>query len=216
MLNLNKKIKVAVLIGQGGRLPAIYQCLKRYKHANLVLVVSDREPSKGVRLAEKWGIESFSYSLKKWLKQGKSRAAFNKELARQLVKRKIDLVIMAGWDLVLSNEFLKRFPWRVMNIHPSLCPAFPGLNAEKQALDYGVKYTGCTLHFVPDEGIDTGPIIAQSVVKIEDEETVKSLQDKIHPLEEKLICRGIKAFAEGRIRIKNRKILIKRKKQLKI
>lgn len=204
---IKKKIKLAVLIGRGGRLPAIYKCIKRDPLVGLVLVVSHKRESFGIEPAKKWGIESFYFRLADWKKKKRSRKAYERELAKILKKRKIDLIVMAGWDLVMSGEFLKHFPNRVMNIHPALCPAFPGVEAEKRALDYGVKYTGCTLHFV-DEGVDTGPIILQRVIEVKPNDTVESLQKKIHPKEEEILCQGIKLFARKKLKIKGRKIEI--------
>ena len=201
-------VKLAVLIGKGGRLPAIYRCLKKDPLVNLVLVISHKKEAAGINLAKKWGIRSFYFRLSNWKGQGKSRKSYDLELAKILKQREINLIIMAGWDLLMSGDFLKQFPNQVINIHPSLCPAFPGMEAEKQALDCGVKYTGCTLHFV-DEGIDTGPIILQKVVEIKPDDTVRSLQKRIHQKEEEILCQGIKLFARGKLKIKGRKVIIK-------
>ena len=202
-----KKLNVAVLIGKGGRLPAIYKCCKRDPKVSLVLVVSHKKQSPGVEMAKKWGIEGFYFRLSDWLKKGKNREGYNQELARILRQKNVDLVVMAGWDIVMDKNFLKEFPYKVINIHPALCPAFPGLEAEKQALEYGVKITGCTLHFV-DEGVDTGPIIFQEAVKVEPDDTVENLQKKIHKKEEKILCKAIKLFAENKIKVKGRKVWI--------
>jgi len=202
-----KKIKICALIGRGGRLPAIYNCVKDYPLAELALVVSHKKESPGIEWAKEQGIEAFYFRLSDWKAQGKDRLAFDDELGKMLKERGIDLVVMAGWDLVVSKEFLKYFPYAVINIHPALSPAFPGLDAPKQALEYGVKITGCTLHFV-DEGVDTGPIIFQRAVKIEDNDTLESLEEKIHQQEEEILCEGMRAFAEGRIKINGRKVTI--------
>jgi len=198
------KIRPAVLIGRGGRLPAIYRCLKKAPLADLILVISHKKEAPGVELAKQWGIEGFYFRLSGW----KNRKEYERELAKILKKRKINLIVMAGWDLVMSGDFLKQFPNQVINIHPSILPAFPGMEAEKQALDCGVKYTGCTLHFV-NKGIDTGPIIFQRVVEIKSTDTVESLQKKIHKKEEEILCQGIKLFARGKLKIKGRKVIIK-------
>lgn len=202
----NKKTRLALLIGLGGRLSSVYQCTKDNSLVDLVLVVSHKKESPGIDWAKERGIESIYFRLSDWQITGKDRKEYNLELAKILKQKKIDLVVMAGWDLILSNEFLKEFLWAVMNIHPSLCPAFPGLDSEKQALDYGVKYTGATLHFVPDEGIDTGPIILQRVVPVEPNETIETLQDKIHKEEDKMLCEGINLFAKGRLKVDGRKV----------
>lgn len=199
-----KKIKLAVLIGNGGRLPAIYKCVKKDPFVDLVLVVSHKKESMGVGLAKKWGIESFLFRLS----QFESRPHYEMALATALEERKIDLLVLAGWDLIMSGEFLKHFPNKVINIHPALCPAFPGSDAERQALDYGAKYAGCTLHFV-DEGVDTGAIILQRAVEVKSEDTVESLQKRIHKKEEEILCKGIKLFVRGKLKIEGRKVLIK-------
>ncbi|OGZ33514.1 MAG: phosphoribosylglycinamide formyltransferase [Candidatus Portnoybacteria bacterium RIFCSPLOWO2_12_FULL_39_9] len=205
----NKKIRLALLIGRGGRLAAVYERAKNNPLVDLVLVVSHKKESPGIDWAKERGLEAIYFRLNDWQAAGQDRKSYNLELAKILKQRKINLVVMAGWDLIMSNEFLKEFPGAVMNIHPSLCPAFPGLDSEKQALDYGVKYTGATLHFVPDDGVDTGPIILQRVVPIEPNETVETLQEKIHQEENEILCQGIKLFAEGKLKIEGRKVIIK-------
>lgn len=199
-----KKTKLALLIGRGGRLKAIYDFCQKSPLVDLVLVISHKKISPGIAWAKKRGIEAFYFRLSDWQK---SREEYNLALAKKIKEHQIDLIVMAGWDLIVSKEFLKQFPNQVMNIHPSLCPSFPGLDSEKQALDYGVKITGCTLHFV-DPGVDTGPIILQEPVKIEPDETVETLQGKIHQKEEKIICQGIKLFSQGKLKIKGRKVEI--------
>ena len=200
-------IKIAILIGKGGRLENVYRCCKGEPKAELALVISHKKESPGVETAGKWGIESFYFRLSDWKEKGRSREDYNKELAGKLKERDIDLVILAGWDIVLGKNFLGEFSRRVINIHPALSPAFPGLESEKQALDYGVKITGCTLHFV-DEGVDTGPIIFQEAVEVKNEETVESLAKKIHQAEDKLLCSAIKLFAQGKIKVEGREVKI--------
>jgi len=204
----NKKYKICALIGNGGRLKAIAQCCQNHSQADLVLAVSHKKESAGLLWAKGQGMEAISFRLSDWKAQGKERKDFDRELARILKERGIDLVVMAGWDLILSNVFLKEFPNAVINIHPSLCPSFPGLEAPKQALEYGAKITGCTLHFVPDEGVDTGPVIFQRAVELNNSDTLKSLEDKIHEQEEELLCEGIGAWVEGRIKVEGRIVKI--------
>jgi len=204
----DKKYKIAALIGRGGRLKAIAECCKNNPLADLFLVISHKKESPGVQWAKEQGIEAFYFRLSDWKAQGKDRKEFDVELAKILKERGIDLVVMAGWDLILSSGFLKEFPNAVINIHPSLCPAFPGLEAPKQAMEYGSKITGCTLHFVPDEGVDTGPVIFQRVVEIKEGDTLESLEEKIHQQEEEILCEGISAWVEGLIKIEGRKVII--------
>jgi len=205
-----KKYKIAVLIGKGGRLKAIYECVRDHPQADLVLVVSHKKESPGVEWAKEKGIEAFYFRLSDWKSQGKERKDFDIELAKMLKDRNIDLVVMAGWDLILSNGFLKDFPNAVINIHPSLCPAFPGLEAPKQAMEYGEKITGCTLHFVPDEGVDSGPVILQRAVEIKNDDTLERLEEKIHQKEEEILCEGIKAWLEGRLKVEGRRVKIRK------
>ncbi len=201
------KCQIAVLIGRGGRLKAIYECCKNHPCAELKVVISHKKESPGIDWAKQQGIETFYFRLSDWKAQGKDRQSFDEELAKMLKERGVNLVVMAGWDLIVSNAFLKYFPHAVINIHPSLCPAFPGLDAPKQALDYGVKITGCTLHFV-DEGVDTGPIIFQRAVEVKNDETLESLEEKIHQQEEEILCEGIKAVIENRIKVEGHRVEI--------
>lgn len=210
---MKNKFNIAVLIGKGGRLRSIYNCVKKIPNAEIVLVVSDKINSAGIDWAKKQKVEAFCLPLKKWLSDNpdKNRKDYNLKLVALLKNKKVNFVVLAGWDVILYKEFLENFPNQVINIHPSLCPAFGGMEAEKQALEYGVKYTGCTLHFV-DEGVDTGPIILQEVVKIEDGDTLKTLQKKIHKKEEKILKEGIKAICKNRLILKGRRVIIKNRK----
>jgi phosphoribosylglycinamide formyltransferase-1 len=124
----------------------------------------------------------------------------------QLAEAEVDLIVLAGFMRILKGEFLKAFANRVVNIHPSLLPAFPGLEAWKQALDHGVKVTGCTVHFV-DQGVDSGPIIAQQTVAVVENDTPETLHARIQEAERELYPRAIGALAEGRIAVKGRQTL---------
>lgn len=210
MAKIFKKIRLAALIGRGGRLAAIYECAKKNSLIDLALAMSHKKESPGIDAAKKFGIESFYFRLSDWKVNGGSRESYDIELAKILNQTKIDLVIMAGWDLILGNEFFKNFLGQVMNIHPSLCPAFPGVESWKQAFNYGVRYTGATLHFVVDAGVDSGPIILQEVVRVEAGNTVEILEKRIHAEEEKMICEGINLFAKGKLKIMGRKVVIKK------
>jgi len=120
----------------------------------------------------------------------------------------VELVVLAGFMRVLTPVFLRAFPGRVMNIHPALLPAFPGTHGQKQAWEYGVKFTGCTVHFV-DEGVDTGPIIIQAVVPVYDDDTVETLSARILKKEHQIYPRAIALYAEGKLEIRGRKVIIK-------
>ena len=208
-LQSGKKLKVAVLIGRGGRLKALYENCQKMKTAEIVVVVSHKDESPGIDWARQMGIPAFYFRWTDFRKSNPNRRAFDAELAKKLKKFHPDLIVMAGWDLIIHNELIRKFPMKIINVHPSLCPAFPGLDAEKQALDYGVKYTGCTVHFVPDEGVDTGPIILQEVVKIEPKETLESLQEKIHQEEDLILAKAVRLISQNKLKVVGRKVHIK-------
>lgn len=200
-------LKLVILIGRGGRLKALSGFCQKSKLAEIKAVASHKKDSSGVKWAKKQGIDSFYFSWRDFKKKGGDRRNFDRELANKLEKYQPDLIVMAGWDLIIHQELIKKFPNKIINLHPSLCPAFAGMEAEKQALDYGVKYTGCTVHFVIDEGVDTGPIILQDVVKISPNETKRTLQQKIHQKEDKILAQAIKLIALNKIKISGRKVV---------
>ena len=136
------------------------------------------------------------------------RENFDEELVKILKGYQVDLVVLAGFMRVLTPTFLRAFPGRVMNIHPALLPSFPGLGVRQKAIDYGVRFSGCTVHFV-DEGVDTGPIIIQAVVPVYPEDTEDLLKERILSLEHKIYPEAIELFAQGRLSIKGRKVFIK-------
>lgn len=220
----NKKMQIAVLIGNGGRLPAILECVERLRgKAEVRLVISYKKESPGVELAKEKGIESFCMSWAEWKKakprselgstngEGKNRQEFCRELAKIIRERSIDLVVMAGWDVILSKEYFEGFSGKTMNIHPALLPAFAGFHGsevQREVLRSGVKETGATLHFVVDDGVDTGPIILQEKVPVEEGDTVESLETKIHEKEDEMLCRAIVLFAGGQLRLEGRRVVI--------
>ena len=144
------------------------------------------------------------------LKNGdfKNKEEFDLELISILESKCVDLVILAGFMRIITPNLLKAFPQKIMNIHPALLPSFPGIHGQKLALDYGVKLSGCTVHFV-DEGVDTGPIIIQSAVQVFDDDTEETLAERILKEEHKIYPQAIQLFSEGKIEIKVRKVRIK-------
>lgn len=136
------------------------------------------------------------------------RENYDREMIAILESFGVELVVMAGFMRILSPVFFRAFPRRIMNIHPALLPAFPGLHVQQKAVEYGVKFAGCTVHFA-DEGIDTGPIIIQSVVPVYEEDTAESLAARILKQEHRIYPQAIQYFAEGRIVIEGRRVLIK-------
>lgn len=168
------------------------QIFKGKLKVNPVLVFSDQPAAKGLELAKSYGLETHSFSPKDFSNRNDYEAA----LAELLKEKSIDWVIAAGYMRILKAPILNTFPDRVLNIHPSLLPAFTGLKAQKQALDYGVRYTGCTVHLV-DAGMDTGPIITQTIVSINPDDTEQTLSRRILKAEHDTYWRAIKSVIAG-------------------
>ena len=137
-----------------------------------------------------------------------SREEYDQKLVDALKAHDVELVVLAGFMRVLSPLFLRAFPTRIMNIHPALLPSFPGTHGQKKAFDYGVKFSGCTVHFA-DEGIDTGPIIIQAVVPVYDSDTEDTLSQRILKEEHRIYPKAIKLYAEGKLQVEGRKVRIK-------
>jgi len=136
------------------------------------------------------------------------REDFEQSLLDVLSRHNVQVVVLAGFMRILTNHFVSAFPLRIINTHPALCPAFPGIHAPQQALDYGVRITGCTVHFV-DEKVDTGPIIFQEAVGVLPTDTVTSLHDRIRACEHRLLPRALQALAAGRITVRDRRVSIR-------
>jgi phosphoribosylglycinamide formyltransferase-1 len=203
-------INLGILIsGRGSNMEAILKSIKKGKvPIKPAVVISNKPDARGIKIAQKLGIkteiiESAGITGANWEYDSKIVAV----LEKYGVTPRNGLVCLAGFMRILSPEFIRHFKGKIMNIHPAILPSFPGLHSQKQAVDYGVKYSGCTVHFV-DEGVDTGPIILQSIVKVKDGDTEKSLSEKILSKEHKIYPKAVKLFAEGRIKIKGRKSAI--------
>lgn len=204
-------------------MPNLYEKLRNNPDIKFEVVISHKKEAPGIDFAKENGIEAFYFRLTDWYREktGKGmtellagekhalRKSYMSSLADQLKDRGVGLVFMTGWDLIMLNDFLTRFPGRVMNVHPSLLPSFPGENGWVQALDYGVKVAGATVHFVLDEGMDTGPIILQKCVEVEENETADSLRQKLNVVEDELGPRAIELFAKDRLQIQGRRVVIK-------
>jgi phosphoribosylglycinamide formyltransferase 1 len=171
--------------------------------ARLAVVVSDRETAPALDRARRHGAPAVFLNPK----DVEDRAAYDAALARVLRDHSVDLVCLAGFMRLLGPTFLEAFPGRVLNIHPSLLPAFPGLGAQRQALAHGVKISGATVHFV-DEGVDSGPIIAQEAVPVRSGDTEQTLSDRILEVEHRIYPLAIRLFAEGRLQIEGRRVHI--------
>ena len=192
-----------LLSGRGSNFLAIAANVQAGKiPARIAVVISNREDSPGLARAQEMGLTTCFIPSK-----GKSREEFDREVVAILKEHKVDLVCLAGFMRILSQHFIREFPLRVLNIHPALLPAFPGEDAQRQALEYGTKYSGCTVHFV-DEGVDTGPIVCQAVVPVLDEDTPETLAARILKEEHRIYTEAICRVLEGRIRVKGRRVLL--------
>jgi phosphoribosylglycinamide formyltransferase 1 len=190
--------------GRGTNLQAILDaCAGPRFPARVAVVVSDRERAPALERARAAGVEAL------WLnaKDVADREAFDTALVHELDARGVGLVCQAGWMRILSTVFLRAFGGRAMNIHPSLLPAFPGLHPHRQALAYGVKVSGATVHFT-DEGVDTGPIIVQAAVPVEPGDTEETLAARVLTVEHRLYPEAIRLFAEGWLRIVGRTVIV--------
>jgi len=188
---------------------SILKSIKRKKiPINPSIIISNKSDAKGLKIAQKMGIKTEVIESKNF--KG-SRLEYDKKIISTLEKYgvtpKNGLVCLAGFMRIISPEFVKKYKNRIINIHPALLPSFPGLDVQKQAIDYGVKYSGCTVHFV-DSGVDTGPIILQLVVKIRNNDTEKTLSKRILAKEHQAYPEAVRLFAEKKIKIVGRKTII--------
>ena len=197
-------LKIGVLVsGNGTNLQSILDSCESDKFAEVSVVLSNRADAYALKRAEAKGVPTRVISHK----DCPDRATFDRELINILNEFEVGLVALAGFMRILTGEFLRAFPGRVMNIHPALLPSFPGLEVRQAAIDYGVRFSGCTVHFV-DEDVDTGPIIIQAVVPVYPEDSEEELKHRILKQEHKIYPEAIKLFAQGRLRIEGRKVFI--------
>ncbi|HUI74514.1 MAG TPA: phosphoribosylglycinamide formyltransferase [Candidatus Acidoferrum sp.] len=199
---MKKRIGV-LLSGRGSNFEALADSVAagRIPNAEIALVVSNREGAPGIERANARGIATRVIPSK-----GLEREVFDRQVAAILQEAQVALVCLAGYMRLLSPYFVATFPQRILNIHPSLLPSFPGLEAQKQALDYGAKFSGCTVHFV-DENLDAGPIILQSAVPILDADTVDSLSARILKEEHRLYTEAVNIVLEGNYKIVGRRVI---------
>jgi phosphoribosylglycinamide formyltransferase-1 len=201
-------INLGILIsGRGSNMESILNFLKENNIADVCpkIIISSKPEVEGLRKASKFGVPTrvVSNNSKGW--------EYDSEIVNVLQEYDVNpengLVCLAGYMRLLSPEFVKKYKMRILNIHPSLLPSFPGLNSQKKALDYGVKVTGCTVHFV-DEGLDSGPIIAQKHVAVLDNDTYETLSDRILEQEHILYPYCVRIFSENRISVQGRKVIV--------
>lgn len=191
-----------LLSGRGSNFEAIADSVaERRLEAEIALVISNRPDAPGLGAARKRGLPTLSLPSK-----GTGREQYDQSLAAELQIAGVDLVCLAGYMKLLSSGFIRTYEGRIINIHPSLLPAFPGLDAQRQALEYGVKITGCTVHFV-DENLDAGPIIAQAAVPVLDDDTVESLSARILAEEHRLYTEALRIVISQTYKVKDRRVV---------
>lgn len=170
--------------------------------AEIAVVISNRPEARGLEIARQRGLNAVCIPSK-----GMEREAYDRLVVAELKKHQVDLVCLAGFMRILSAYFIREFPYRILNIHPALLPSFPGLDAQRQALEHGVKITGCTVHFV-DENLDAGPIILQAAVPVLDEDTVETLSARILKEEHRIYSEAIRIVLSGKFRIEGRRVIL--------
>lgn len=199
------KLRLAVLAsGRGSNFEAICQAIDEGRlDARVVVLISDKPDALALERARKRGIKAL------YIDPGlyTSRDEYEKALVKACQEAEADLVVLAGYMRLLGKTFLSEYSLRTVNIHPALLPAFPGLHAQKQALEYGVRFSGCTVHFV-DEGVDTGPIILQAVVPVYFDDTVETLEVRILKEEHRIYPQALQLIAEGRVVVEGRRVRI--------
>ncbi|MBP6822207.1 MAG: phosphoribosylglycinamide formyltransferase [Acidobacteria bacterium] len=196
--------RIGILIsGRGSNMTAIAEAVRdgHIPNAEIALVASNIADAAGLERARELGIPTFVHSHK-----GCTREEHDRAIAAELRRAEVDLVCLAGYMRLLSPWFIREFEHRILNIHPSLLPAFPGLDAQKQALDYGVKFTGCTVHLV-DEELDHGPIVKQSVVPVLIDDTVETLSARILAEEHQAYSEAVSLILSNRFHIEGRRIV---------
>ena len=199
---MSKRIGV-LLSGRGSNFEALADSVAagRIPDAQIAIAISNREGAPGIERARQRGIETRVLPSK-----GLQREEYDRAVVALLKEKQVDLVCLAGFMRLLSPYFVEQYRHRILNIHPSLLPAFPGLEAQRQALEYGVKFSGCTAHFV-DENLDAGPIVAQAVVPVQDDDTADTLAARILKEEHRIYTEAVRIVLSGRFRIEGRRVI---------
>jgi phosphoribosylglycinamide formyltransferase-1 len=197
--------RLGILIsGRGSNFMAIADAIAAHRlHAEIAIVISNRLEAPGIAAAQERGLHAIAIPSK-----GLDREAYDRQLIDELRKNSVDLVCLAGYMRILSGHFIREFHQRILNIHPSLLPAFPGLDAQYQALEHGAKFSGCTVHFV-EEGLDSGPIVSQAAVPVLPDDTVESLSARILKEEHRIYPEAIGLVLSGQYRIEGRRVIPK-------
>ncbi|MFN7932572.1 MAG: phosphoribosylglycinamide formyltransferase [Bryobacteraceae bacterium] len=191
-----------LLSGRGSNFQAIADSITAGRlDAEIVVVIANRAEAPGLAIAKQRGLTAVCIP-----SRGLDRESYDRLLLEELAKRNVEVVCLAGYMRLLSPAFIRAYPMRILNIHPSLLPAFPGLDAQHQALEHGVKYSGCTVHFV-DEGLDSGPIVQQAVVPVEDADTEESLSARILKEEHRIYSEALVVVLSGSYRVEGRRVI---------
>jgi len=208
-----KKINLGVLVSGGGtNLQSIINSIEEGKlDATIQVVISNVPGVRSLERARQHDIPAVVIDHERFA----TREEFDREVVAVLRGHRVELVIMAGFMKILTPVLLRAFPLKIMNIHPALLPSFQGLHVQEKAFDYGVKFSGCTVHFA-DEGVDTGPIIIQAVVPVHDGDTAEMLQQRILKEEHRIYPQAIQLYAEGRLEVSGRKVRIKDSRPMEI
>ncbi|NLB53495.1 MAG: phosphoribosylglycinamide formyltransferase [Syntrophomonadaceae bacterium] len=208
MIRITKpgRLRLAVLAsGRGSNFEAICQAIEEERlNAEIVLVISDKKNAPVLNKAQTRKIDFFHIAPEDY----PDKAAYEQEIIKRLKEYDITLVVLAGYMRLIGKELLKAYQWKIINIHPALLPSFPGLNAQQQAIDYGVKFSGCTVHFV-DDGVDSGPIIMQRVVPVLPEDSAEALAERILIEEHQVYAEALQLLAKGQIYLDGRRVIIK-------
>jgi phosphoribosylglycinamide formyltransferase-1 len=198
------KSRIGILLsGRGSNFVALADSVDsaRIPNSEIALVLSNREGAPGIDRAKERGLPTRVISSK-----GLERETYDRQVVAALQESKVDLICLAGYMRLLSPYFVAAFPNRILNIHPSLLPSFPGLESQRQALEYGVKFAGCTVHFV-DENLDAGPIVLQAIVEVKDDDTDATLSERILKEEHRIYSEAVKIILEGNFKIAGRRVL---------
>ena len=200
-----KRGKIAVLLsGRGSNFVAIHDAVQTGKiNADLALVFSNKKEAPGLQIARDRNLEAVSLSPKNF----SDRVEYDRETVKELKKREIDLICLAGYMRILTPYFCQAFENKIMNIHPALLPSFPGLHVQKKAIDWGVRFSGATVHFVIPE-VDMGPIILQAVVPVLQDDTEETLSERILEEEHKIYPEAVRLYFEGRLELKGQRVFI--------
>ncbi|HZC67298.1 MAG TPA: phosphoribosylglycinamide formyltransferase [Nitrospirales bacterium] len=204
------KLRVGVLAsGRGSNLQAIIDAIETGKlAARIAVVISNKKDTQALERARRHGVADVFLDPAPYKDRPESRKAYDQAVLEVLRKHDVELIVLAGYMKIVTRVLIDAYPNRIMNVHPSLLPSFPGLKAQQQAFDWGVKVSGCTVHFVT-EGVDTGPIIRQAAVLVQENDTMETLEARILVEEHRIYPEAIQLFADGRLSVEGRRVHIR-------